>query len=304
MLLLLGAVALAAGVVGEAGDEPARPVAPTAVAVTPTATPSSATARSHRFDGARALGLARLQVEVGQRPAGSPRLQALAKRLALRLPGGRLEPVEGHPGLSNVVGALPGRAPAILLGAHYDTETNPKGFVGANDSAAGTAVLLEVARALARAPRPKNARAVRFVAFDGEEEPAPTQDFYRDALRGSKAYVAAHEGEVSRMILLDYVGNKGLRLPREGSSDVALWGRLRAAAKRVGVVSFFPAGTGVTILDDHTPFLRAGVPSIDLIDFDYRYADTLQDTLDKLTTLSLDPVGEAVVQLLLAERRR
>ena len=291
MLLLLGAVALAAGAfTGGGGQEGAA----TAAAVK----------RATRFDGRRALTLIGLQVAVGQRPAGSKQLQALAPRLAARLPGGRLEAVAGHPGLSNVTGALPGREPAILLGAHYDTESHPRGFVGANDSAAGTAVLIELARTLRRLPRPPGARAIRFVLFDGEEEPKPTEDFYRDALRGSKAYVKAHRGQVSRLVLLDYIANKGLRIPREGTSDRALWARLRAAAGRAGVQSTFPPGDGPNLYDDHTPFLRAGVPAIDLIDFDYRYADTLQDTVDKLDVRALDGVGEAVLELLLAERRR
>lgn len=307
MLLLLGAVGLAAGAF--TGDDDGEGITSSATAATPTAatattTPPAAGAAGNRFDGRRALALARLQVAVGQRPAGSPQLRALARRLVRRLPRGRLEPVRGHPGLANIVGSLPGREPAILLGAHYDTETNPKGFVGANDSAAGTAVVLELARVLRRAPRPAGSRAIRFVLFDGEEEPRPTEDFYRDALRGSKAYAREHASEISRMILLDYVGNKGLRLPREGSSDRALWARLRAAARRARVASFFPPGDGVELLDDHTPFLRAGVPAIDLIDFDYPHADTLRDTLDKLSVRSLDAVGEAVAELVLAERRR
>ncbi|MBI5104919.1 MAG: Zn-dependent exopeptidase M28, partial [Solirubrobacterales bacterium] len=255
-------------------------------------------AKVNRFDGGRALRLVKLQVGVGQRPAGSPQLRRLAVRLRALLPEGRFEDLPGHPGLRNVVGSLPGRAPAIVLGAHYDTEVSPKGFVGANDSAAGTAVLLEVARALQRLPRSERAREIRFVLFDGEEEPRPTEDFYRDALRGSKAYVQAHAEEVGEMVLLDYVGNKGLRLPREATSDEGLWRRVRAAARRAGVAPVFPAATGAGVLDDHTPFLRAGIPAVDLIDFDYRYRDTTRDTVDKLSVASLDAVGETIVELL------
>jgi hypothetical protein len=99
------------------------------------------------------------------------------------------------------------------------------------------------------------------------------------------------------MVLLDYVGNKGLRLPREGSSDMALWAELRAAARTVGVGAIFPDEVGPTITDDHTPFLRAGIPSIDLIDWSYRHRDTPQDTVDKLDVRALDAVGESVVEL-------
>jgi hypothetical protein len=99
------------------------------------------------------------------------------------------------------------------------------------------------------------------------------------------------------MVLLDYIANKGLRLPREGSSDAALWARVRAAARSVGVGAVFPPTTQTTIYDDHTPFLRAGIPSVDLIDFSYRYADGVRDTLDKLSLASLDAVGETVYAL-------
>jgi hypothetical protein len=261
-------------------------------------------ARVDRFDGARAFGLVRRQVAVGQRPAGSPQLRSLAERLRPMLPNGRFEDVPGHPGLRNVVGVLPGRRPAIVVGAHYDSEAHPKGFVGANDSAAGTAGVIELSRAMRAQPRPRNPREVRFVLFDGEEEPLGSTDFLKDALRGSKAYARAHGGDVSAMVLLDYVANKGLRLPREGSSTPELWERLRAAAARVGVAAVFPASGQVSILDDHTPFLERGIPAIDLIDFSYRYRDTVRDTTDKLSPRSLDAVGEATLELLRELRAR
>jgi glutaminyl-peptide cyclotransferase len=138
---------------------------------------------------------------------------------------------------------------------------------------------------------------VRFVLFDGEEEPPGSTDFLADALRGSKAYAAAHARELGSLILLDYVANAGLRLPREQTSSRALWARLRAAAARVGVQAVFPATTQTGILDDHTPFLERGIPAIDLIDFSYRYKDTLRDTVDKLSSRSLDAVGESVLEL-------
>jgi peptidase M28-like protein len=260
--------------------------------------PAVPAARTDRFDAARAFALIRRQVAVGQRPAGSPQLRALAERLRPLLPNGRFEDVPDHPGLRNIVGVLPGRRPAIVLGAHYDSEFHPPGFVGANDSAAGTAAVIELARSLQRLPRPRNAREVRFVLFDGEEEPPNSTDFAKDALRGSKAYVRAHRAEIREMVLLDYIANKGLRLPRESTSNVGLWRQMRAAAARVGVAAVFPATTQTGILDDHTPFLGAGIPAIDLIDFSYRYADTTRDTVDKLSQRSLDAVGESVVELL------
>jgi glutaminyl-peptide cyclotransferase len=261
----------------------------------PAAAPAVPRPRVDRFDAERAFALIRRQVGYGQRPAGSRQLRRLAEVLRRELPNGRFEAVAGHPGLRNVVGTLPGPGPAIVLGAHYDSEYHPKGFVGANDSAAGTAAVVELARDL----RSTSGREVRFVLFDGEEEGpgCPNARFAQCALRGSRAYVAAHRREVGAMVLLDYIANKGVRLPREGSSTPALWARVRAAAQRVGVASVFPPRVQVTIYDDHTPFLRASVPAVDLIDFSYRYADGLKDTIDKLSPASLDAVGETVYAL-------
>jgi peptidase M28-like protein len=264
----------------------------------PAAAPAVPRPRVDRFDAPRAFALIRRELSYGQRPAGSRALRRLAEVLRRELPGGRFEAVAGHPGLRNVVGTLPGRAPAIVVGAHYDSEYHPTGFVGANDSAAGTAAVVELARDL-RGTQEAGSREIRFVLFDGEEEGpgCPNARFVQCALRGSRAYVAAHRREVGQMVLLDYIANKGVRLPREGSSSSALWARLRAAAQAVGVGAVFPARDQVTIYDDHTPFLRAGIPAVDLIDFSYRYADGLKDTIDKLSVASLDAVGETVYAL-------
>ena len=253
--------------------------------------------RVDRFDAPRAFALIRRQLGFGQRPAGSAALRRLAPMLRDALPNGRFETLPGHPRLRNIVGTLPGQAPAIVVGAHYDSEYHPRGFVGANDSAAGTAAVIQLARDLEHAAG--TGREVRFVLFDGEEEGpgCSSARFATCALRGSRAYVAAHRTEVGQMILLDYIANKGVRLPHEGSSTPALWARVRAAADKVGVGAVFPPADQVTIFDDHTPFLRAGIPAVDLIDFSYRYADGLKDTLDKLSVASLDAVGETVFAL-------
>ncbi len=253
--------------------------------------------RVDRFDAPRAFALIRRQLAYGQRPAGSAALRRLAPVLRDALPNGHFETLPGHPRLRNIVGTIPGRPPAIVVGAHYDSEYHPRGFVGANDSAAGTAAVIELARDLVRAGG--TGREVRFVLFDGEEEGpgCSSARFATCALRGSRAYVAAHRTEVGQMILLDYIANKGVRLPHEGSSTPALWARVRTAADKVGVGAVFPPTDEVTIFDDHTPFLRSGIPAVDLIDFSYRYADGLKDTIDKLSVASLDAVGETVFAL-------
>ena len=262
--------------------------------------PSASSGEADRFDAARAFALIERQVDVGQRPAGSPQLRHLAEGLRLLLPNGRFEPLPGEPGLRNVVGTLPGRQPAIVVGAHYDTLVKPRGFVGANNGAAGTAVVIGVSQALRRLSPDPEARQVSFVLFDGEEPPdgLPEEgsDFYSEGLRGSRAYVAAHPGETSAMVLLDYVGNRGLRLLREGNSTEDLWSRVLIAAEAVGAQRFFSSKTGLAIIDDHVPFLRAGVPAVDLIDWSYP-GHSLADRLDKISRRSLDAVGETIVRL-------
>jgi glutaminyl-peptide cyclotransferase len=264
----------------------------------PTKPGSAPPANVNRFDAPRAMAIAKLQVDAGQRPAGSPTLRRVAEQLRADLPNGRFEDVPAHPGLRNIIGDLPGPGPVIVIAAHYDSEYHPKGFVGANDAAAAVGTVIELSRALAKLPRTAVSPGIRFVLFDGEEEAAPTQDFYRDALRGSKAYVRLHAEEVRALLLLDYIGNKGVRLPREASSTSALWDDVRAAAKQVGTLDAFPPGTSVGIFDDHSPFLRAGIPAVDFIDWSYRYKDTVQDTYDKLSVASVDAVGETVVELI------
>ena len=255
-----------------------------------------------RFDAARAWKLIVLALSYGQRPAGSPQLRALADRLRPLLPHGRFEDLgPQYPGMRNIVGDLPGRGPPILIGAHYDSQAQPEGFVGANDSAAGTAAVIELARVL-RSPAARDGRAIRFVLFDAEEEPVgQTEDsnFANTALRGSRAYVARHAGEkLKEMILLDYIAHRGASFGAEGNSDFTLWQRLRAAAKAVGVGGLFPdRSQSVTIVDDHYPFITHGVTAIDIIDWGYASKNTVQDTIDKLDRKVLDGVGEAVAEL-------
>ncbi|MEJ7797869.1 MAG: M28 family peptidase [Solirubrobacteraceae bacterium] len=285
-------------------SHPAAPPAATATAEDLALAPRPT---SDRFDAQRAFALLGEQVrEFGWRPAGSPALRRLAVRLRALLPNGRFEAIPGHPGLRNVVGSIAGRGRAIVVGAHYDVEARPEGFVGANDGAAGSAAVVWLARALARAKRARGDRPVRFVLFDGEEEPpgCEQRDFQQCALRGSKAYAKRHASELHNLVLLDYIAEKhGLLFGREATSDRRLWGRLRSAARGVGVAALFPAIATGGVIDDHTPFLQRGIPAIDVIDFDYPAADTLADDLDKVSQRSLDAVGEAVYRLVATLRR-
>jgi hypothetical protein len=100
------------------------------------------------------------------------------------------------------------------------------------------------------------------------------------------------------MINVDFVAETGLSLPRESSSDPELWGRLRGAARRAGFEEVFPDETQSLVLDDHTPFLDAGVPAINLIDFDFDCFHETCDDLSAVSAESLDASGESLLELL------
>ena len=261
---------------GEADGSPARPAA----------------VHVDRFDGGKAFSLLRRQVELGPRPAGSPESRRLARLLRRIVPRGRFQEVPG--GLRNVIGTVRGREPGyVVVGAHYDTKDAP-GFVGANDGASGTAVAAQLARTIRR-PR----HTVHFIFFDGEESPrgTPDADFEEEGLRGSKAAAPAF-ADARAMILLDFVGDRTLSIPREQNSSPGLWRKLRAAAKRVGAGNVFPNRLSGGVSDDHIPFLEAGVPSIDLIDFDFACWHRTCDDLSAVSPKSLDASGETVLELL------
>ncbi len=255
------------------------------------------TAPVDRFDEKRAFSLLREQVQLGPRPAGSAASRKLAQRLRLLLPSGRFQAVPG--GLRNVIGVVPGKNPSrtVVVGAHYDTKDIP-GFVGANDGASGTATVVELARSL----RPRQLRpTVVFVLFDGEETPrgVPDEDFEKYGLRGSKVAARSFR-KAEAMVLLDFVGDKELSIPRERLSNTKLWAKLRRAAARTGHAKTFPPTTSGAVLDDHLPFLRAGVPAIDLIDFDFACWHRTCDDLSAVSPRSLNSVGETVLELLRA----
>jgi glutaminyl-peptide cyclotransferase len=252
----------------------------------------TARVKTDRFDSGAAWRLLEYQVGLGPRPAGSEQSLRLARRLRRLLPRGRFEPVPG--GLRNVVGTVRGRERGyVVVGAHYDTKDIP-GFLGANDGASGTAVVTQLARTIRR-PR----HTIRFILFDGEESPrgTPNFDFYAEGLRGSKV-AAPRYRDARAMVLLDFVGETGLRIPREGYSNEQLWGRLRRAARQVGAGGIFPNTSQGAIQDDHLPFMQQGVPAIDLIDFDFRCFHLTCDNLSGVSERSLDAVGETVLRLL------
>jgi glutaminyl-peptide cyclotransferase len=263
-----------------------------AVLLPTTVAAAQPTARPDRFDERAAWTFLTRQVAIGPRPAGSRASRRLAAILRASIPRGRYQAVPG--GLRNVVGMVPGRnlRRTVVVGAHYDTKDLPR-FVGANDGASGTAVV----RQLARTIKPRQLRpTLIFVFFDGEEAPrgVPDSEFERYGLRGSKVAARAFRFAESA-IVLDFVGDKRLAIAREQYSNRRLWGRLRAAARRRGFARHFPAREQGAILDDHIPFIRAGVPAIDLIDFDFPCFHRPCDDLSAVSPRSLDAVGETMM---------
>jgi Zn-dependent M28 family amino/carboxypeptidase len=191
--------------------------------------------------------------------------------------------------------------PVIILGSHYDTKlADLFTFVGANDSGSSTGLLLELARVWA--PR-KTGFRYWFVFFDGEE--AIREWSAMDSLYGSREFVRqlrsrAQISQIKAFVLLDMVGDKNLDIRRDLSSTGWLVDLFWNAARQ-GSYSGFVEDTQA-IMDDHTPFMAEGIPSIDLIDYDYgpnnSYWHTAEDTLDKISADSLRQVGEVVLKTL------
>jgi Zn-dependent M28 family amino/carboxypeptidase len=256
------------------------------------------------FDADRAFADLRAQVELGPRPSGSAANEKQAEMLAEALEKAGVERVRMQTPLRNVVGVIPGTEPGyIVVGAHHDTD-DIDGFVGANDGASGVAVVLELARAL---PSPFPGPSIAIALFDAEETRGD-RDFATDGSRGSEQYVEYARGgadgspplgEIEAMVLFDMVGDCDLKVPLEPRSDPDLYGAFAAADPAVF------SGTTFPIDDDHTPFLEAGIPAVDLIDFDYGpgrapgdWWHTTDDTIDKVCPESLDAVGEAALSAL------
>jgi glutaminyl-peptide cyclotransferase len=271
----------------------------------------SAPPSADRFDAERAFRDLEAQVAFGPRPAGSAANRRQAEFLAGALRDAGVRGVRIQRPYANVIGTIPGsESDAILLAAHHDTKDIP-GFVGANDGASGVAVVLELARAL---PERVEGPSVHIALFDAEEARGD-RAFEVDGTRGSREYVRLARrsrpgrpvqgtpplAEIQSMILFDLVGDCDLQIPREAGSDPELYEYI---AMQAGGDSPFGGTTG-RILDDHVPFVEAGVDAVDLIDFTFgpgsspgEWWHTTEDTLDKVCPESLDAVGEAVLAVL------
>lgn len=201
----------------------------------------------------------------------------------------------GHP-IRNVVAKRGGESPQIILGAHYDTrifadsDPDPANHsapvIGANDGASGVAVLLELARVL-----PPDTVPIWLVFFDAEDNGGiPGWNW----ILGSREFVRLNPVQPRAVVIVDMIGDADLNIHKERNSDPDILDEIWMVAESLENDSVFLPDYKHSMLDDHTPFLEAGIPAVDIIDFDYPYWHTVEDTADKVSAASLQAVGETL----------
>ena len=261
------------------------------------------------FDSTRAWEHLRQQVAIGPRPAGSAGNLKNRAYITRTLAAIGLKTVEqsweattpiGPIKMVNLIATIPGRRPErIILASHFDTKLFREfRFVGASDGASSTATLLELARVLKA--RPQLPFTIELLFLDGEEATGEWRD--PDHTYGSRHYVevARQTGtlkSLKAMILLDMVGDRQLNIRRESTSTPWLTDIIWNTARRLGHQASF-ISESMAVEDDHMHFLKAGIPSVDIIDLDYPAWHTAQDTLDAVSARSLQVVGDVVVAAL------
>jgi len=269
-----------------------------------------------KFDGDRAFKLLVMQTDLGPRVPGSSgweQFQSMARQFFDSLgvtyetqPFTYPDYLRGDTvKLVNwIVHINPGKGNRILLGAHYDSrpradyDPDPnrrdQPIPGANDGASGTAVLMHMCELMVAAPP---AVGVDLVLFDGEDYGPPGRnDQY---LLGSTHYASNYDGDYDFGIIIDMIGDSDLNIYREVFSERyvkdindLVWN----TAARLGVSAFIDS-LKYEVIDDHLPLISGGIPTIDVIDFDYPYWHTLADTPDKCSPASLDAVGRVLLDV-------
>jgi glutaminyl-peptide cyclotransferase len=257
------------------------------------------------FDSGRAWDLLQKQVAIGPRPAGSPALDAGRRLIIGELKAAGIAAREqvfdgdtpaGRIRMVNLVATIPGRRPErIALATHYDTKAfRDIRFVGASDGASSTAAVLELGRALSGR---RNEFTIELLFLDGEE--AVVEWTGNDHTYGSRHYVADAQRNgtltsLKALVLLDMIGDRNLDIRREANSTPWLVDIIWSAAARLGHRATF-VDELTTVEDDHIPFIRAGVPSVDIIDLNYPEWHTAGDTIERVSARSLQIVGDVVL---------
>ena len=258
------------------------------------------------FDGEQALRDVETQMAFGPRTAGSEAHEQVIAWLekSLRDAGWQTEVQQGQlmgQTIKNVIARRSNDKPRIILVAHYDSrlyadnDPNPnnqtKPVPGANDGASGVAVLLELARIL-----PSDSVTTELVFVDAEDNGRIAG---WDWILGSRYFVSTLESKPEAVVVVDMIGDRDLNIYKEINSDPAISEQIWNVANNLGFSKEFINVDKHRILDDHIPFLEAGIPSVDIIDIEYPYWHTTMDTLDKVSAESLDAVGETLLQWLL-----
>lgn len=252
------------------------------------------------FDGQRALLDVKTQLAFGPRTVGSVgHAQTVTwMEKELKSAGWKVKIQEtemmGHT-IKNVIASRTEEFPLIILGTHYDTrmvadkdpypENQIQPVPGANDGASGVAVLLELARTL-----PEEVPHVWLVFFDAEDN-GRIQGW--DWSLGSQAFVNSLEFSPEAVVIVDMIGDSNLNIFMERNSNPQLANMIWKIALELGYQQFIPE-IKYSLLDDHTPFLKAGIPAIVVIDFDYPYWHTTDDNVDKVSAESLHIVGKTI----------
>ncbi len=253
------------------------------------------------FDGQRALERVGAQMAFGDHSPGTPGHAEIQRWIT-----GELESAGWTAGaqtfsyrgvsLSNLVGtSSEAGSPYVVLGAHYDNRPvadqaavpDPGPVPGANDGASGVAVLLGLADVL---PPAQLGCRLDLAFFDGEDSGNLNG---WDWVVGSTYMAQRLEQPPDRVVVVDMVGDSDLQLYYESNSDSAMRVAIWQTASGLGYSSFIPQFK-YSMIDDHTPFLNQGIPAVDIIDFDYPYWHTPQDTLDKVSAASLEAVGRTL----------
>ncbi len=253
-------------------------------------------------------------VALGPRPIGSANHKKVEDYLASRLKGDQVEDdvftadtPEGKFPVHNIIAKFPGTKDGIIVVAsHYDTNypLRKTPFIAANDGGSSSALLLELANQLRGKTR--DGYSVWLVWDDAEEaiKPDTEMPFAQDSLYGITHLAEKWEADgtikkIKAFLLADMIGDADLNIDRDLNSTRWLEDTVYEAATRVGYQSHFYGRTN-QVSDDHLPFVKRGVPSADLIDFEYGYNNvfwhTPQDTVDKLSSKSLEITGTVILE--------